>query len=152
MRHARRSADERVRDEADLHGQDAFSVLLAEDDPEMRCILGRVLRGFGWRVWEVADGEEMLEFLAVGNGEGGRRKLPDLIVSDIRMPGLSGLQVLESLRRTCWATPVLLITAFGDRDTHAEARRLGAAAVLDKPFSLHEFRAALADIAPLVAA
>ena len=60
----------------------------------------------------------------------------DVIVSDIRMPGVSGLSVLAGLREIEGIPPIILITAFGDEETHAEADRLGAAAVLDKPFEM----------------
>jgi FixJ family two-component response regulator len=50
------------------------------------------------------------------------------------MPGLTGLEVLAGLRKRDQSTPVILITAFGDEQTHAEAKRLGATAVIDKPF------------------
>jgi DNA-binding response OmpR family regulator len=49
---------------------------------------------------------------------------------------LTGLDVLTELRWDDWAIPVILITAFGDEDTHAEGERLGAAAVFNKPFDI----------------
>lgn len=58
------------------------------------------------------------------------------------MPWASGLTVLAALRRYDWATPAILITAFGDDETHSEARRLGAAAVFDKPFDMRDLRRA----------
>ena len=60
------------------------------------------------------------------------------MISDIKMPGLSGLDLLDTLRRSDWAMPVILITAFGDRETHDEAIRLGAVRVFDKPFELDD--------------
>jgi DNA-binding NtrC family response regulator len=68
----------------------------------------------------------------------------DLIVSDVRMPGWTGLDLLDVVRRARMGTPVLLITAFGAPETHQEAARLGAGAVLNKPFDLDEFRATVA--------
>lgn len=68
----------------------------------------------------------------------------DLIISDIRMPGFTGLEVLEGLRDECapriGETPITLLTAFGDLEVHADAERLGAV-VFDKPFDLDEFQA-----------
>jgi DNA-binding NtrC family response regulator len=60
----------------------------------------------------------------------------DLIVSDIRMPGLSGMELLHAGREAEAFPPTILITSFGDRETHREARRLGARALIDKPFEL----------------
>jgi two-component system, response regulator, stage 0 sporulation protein F len=112
-------------------------VLVAEDDAEMRAMLTTVLRREGYLVHEAADGTALDRFIrGVARGE---ELDPDLIITDIRMPGLSGLEVLQGLRQGDWATPVVMITAFGDEATHAEAHRLGATAVLDKPFELDEF-------------
>ena len=122
-------------------------VVLAEDDLELRGLLASTLRRDGFEVVEATDGPDLLrvigeEILRAQDGPG-----VDLVVSDIRMPGLSGLNVLAGLRRADWSTPVLLITGFGDHQTHAEARRLGAAAVLDKPFDLDVFRSTVLDLA-----
>ena len=70
------------------------------------------------------------------------------IVSDICMPGLTGLDLLAALRCTRFEIPVILITAFGDEEVRAEARSLGATAVLDKPFNLDELPAALQKAMP----
>jgi DNA-binding NtrC family response regulator len=64
------------------------------------------------------------------------RRLPYAIVSDVRMPLLSGMDVLAVIRASSTQVPVVLITAFGDVDTHGEAHDLGAVAILDKPFDL----------------
>ena len=64
------------------------------------------------------------------------------------MPGLAGLDVLRTLRGSDLAMPVILITAFGDHKTHEEARRLGAAVILDKPFELPDFENYVRDILP----
>ncbi len=75
---------------------------------------------------------------ALVSGNGGP---VDVVVSDIRMPGASGLDLLAGLRRDDWTTPVVLITAFGDPGgRHAEAYRLGADAVLDKPLDVDDLR------------
>jgi DNA-binding response OmpR family regulator len=71
-----------------------------------------------------------------------------LIVADIRMPGLTGLDVLAILRCANCTTPVILITAFGDEATHAEGRELGAAAVFDKPFNVEDLRSAVVETMP----
>ena len=117
-------------------------VLLAEDDREMRRLLAEGLRQDGYDVIESSDGLDLCDCIyefrtKIGNG---RFFDVDLIVSDIRMPWVSGLEVLQELRVTNRETPVILITAFGDEQTHLQAYRLGAVAVLDKPFDLDRFR------------
>jgi CheY-like chemotaxis protein len=69
----------------------------------------------------------------------------DLIVSDIRLPGGSGLGVIEELRAAIGATPVILITAFSDDETRRRAVALGAT-LLDKPFDLRDLRALAAKL------
>ena len=120
-------------------------VLLAEDDPEMRELMAWALRRDGYEVQEVGDGNEVLQVLGLVEGEDGG---PDLLVSDVRMPGLSGLEVLERLRRSRDDLPVILVTAFGDLETHAKAQRLGAE-VLDKPFDLDDLRKRVFDVLEL---
>jgi CheY-like chemotaxis protein len=110
-------------------------ILLAEDDREMRRMLVRMLSRRGCDVHEVPNGKELLGTMTRGLA-GVEGAAPDVIISDVRMPGVTGLEALARLRRVDWATPVILITAFGDAATHAEARRLGAACVFDKPFDL----------------
>jgi len=56
------------------------------------------------------------------------------VITDVCMPGFSGLEVLAALRETAPALRVIVITAFGNRDTHDEAERLGASAFFEKPF------------------
>lgn len=60
----------------------------------------------------------------------------DLVISDIRMPGISGLGMLENMPGDHPRSPTILITAYGDANTHERARRAGAVVVLDKPFSI----------------
>jgi DNA-binding response OmpR family regulator len=115
-------------------------VLLAEDDGEMRRLLSAILRRSNCDVIEAKTGSQLWDLIV--HGALGTRSEPqvDLIISDVRMPGKSGLEVLSRLRSSDESTPVILITAFGDTDTHAEAHRLGALAVFNKPFELDDLR------------
>src|SRR5262245_12385142 len=110
-------------------------VVLAEDDREMRMLVATTLRRAGWDVVEAVDGADLLECLA-WVADSRDRGGDCVLVSDIRMPGVSGLEALERLRGTGWAGGIILITAFGDEATHARACELGASMVLDKPFEL----------------
>jgi DNA-binding NtrC family response regulator len=115
-------------------------VLLAEDDSEMRRLMVVILRRNNCEVIEAKSGSQLWEL--IDHGALGTPSEPqvDLIISDVRMPGMSGLEVLSSLRSQHDVTPMILITAFGDTDTHAEAYRLGALAVFNKPFDLDDLR------------
>jgi DNA-binding NtrC family response regulator len=107
-------------------------VLLAEDDAELRKLIAATLRAEGYEVIEAANGMELLDSLELVVA----RRVPYVIVSDVRMPLLSGMDVLAVIRASSTQVPVILITAFGDVDTHSEAHDLGAIAILDKPFDL----------------
>lgn len=113
-------------------------LLLAEDDFELRELLALVLRADGHEVVEARDGNELWALL------GAEAPTPySLVVSDVRMPGLTALDVLGRLARRLPQTPVILITAFGDPHTHLRALRLGVSRVFDKPFDFDELRAAV---------
>lgn len=109
-------------------------VLLAEDDREMRDMLAFVLRRAGYAVETLGDGISLLHRLDELHDQEGRTC--DLVISDIRMPGVTGLEVLEYLQQRDHRPPILLMTAFGDDQTHRLAERFGAVAVVDKPFDL----------------
>lgn len=113
-------------------------VLLAEDDTEMRRLLVSTLLRERCEVIEARNGLQLWEQLEHTARD--REHELDLIISDVRMPGRSGLDVLRVLRRTDRTTPVILITGFGDPDTHAEAYQLGVLAVFNKPFDLDDLR------------
>ena len=122
-------------------GRRPARLLLLEDDPEMRGMLASALRKSGHTVTELRDGHAFLEFLKTADLCGSFLGSADLMISDIRMPGCSGLNILWAARSFNWGVPIILITAFGSPETHAEARSLGAVAVLDKPFDVDDLRA-----------
>lgn len=123
-------------------------VLLADDDRELRGLLAAALRKDCYDVTEARDGRELLQCLATDRLRGNDSPAFDLVISDIRMPGRSGIEVLAGLRMTDWATPFILTTAFGTEETHEEARRLGAVAVFDKPFDVDDLRTILCNLFP----
>lgn len=116
-----------------------YRILLAEDDKEMRTLLALALKRAGYEVVACPDGVDMLTHL-------GAFLLPlepvhesfDLIISDIRMPGVTGMEVLQGKPQAGYFPPMILITAFGDEETHADAAEYGAAAMFDKPFDVDE--------------
>jgi CheY-like chemotaxis protein len=118
------------------------SLLLAEDDPDMRWLLSMSLRKEGYEVIEVRDGAELRSKVRMQVANPKQVPRVSMIISDFRMPGATGLDVLEELRRLEQSTPFILITAFGDEATHEEARRLGAV-VFDKPLDLEDLRTAV---------
>ena len=144
-----------IKDEVEREWQDADGrgrrVLLAEDDREMRSLLAWALVEEGYDVVETGSGFELMDYLEsrlLDARMGGRLLDVDLVLSDQRMPGCSGMDILACLRRYDRVTPFILITAFGDPLMHAQARELGASLVIDKPFDFDEVIALIRRILP----
>ncbi|ABW67930.1 response regulator [Desulfosudis oleivorans] len=129
------------------HHMDPYRVLVAEDDYEMRKLLAGTLKDSGYDVVECPDGMAMLTHLAAFllPDEFSQEKI-DLIISDVRMPGITGMEVLEGKPRHRAFPPMILITAFGDDQTHAMAAQFGAAAMLDKPFDMDDLLGKMTEI------
>jgi len=115
-------------------------VCVAEDDPEMRRLIVDSLLRDGARVDEAPSGLALFDRLRRASLE---NDLPDILVSDIRMPGLTGLQMTAVIRDRGWGMPIVLVTAFGDEETHDAAAAVGATVVFDKPFDIDDLRTAV---------
>lgn len=122
-------------------------ILLAEDNHDMRELLAMSLRKNGYKVTEFADGLSMLErYFSVDSAQ--EDAAFDLVISDVRMPGLTGMEILQDMYDHKGFPPVILITAFGDEETHKQAYLLGAVAMFDKPFNIEDLIAKVQEIAP----
>jgi CheY-like chemotaxis protein len=118
-------------------------ILLAEDTDDMRAVIAMRLRQQGYSVTECADGAELLARLGVYLHPETVAQPPespkyDLVISDVRMPGVFGTSIVEGASECPLFPPTILITAFGDEETHEKARRVGVAAVMDKPFDMSD--------------
>ena len=121
-------------------------VILAEDDAEMRALLALALTNEGYDVIECRNGEELS--LCVRESSFRNSENVDIVISDIRMPEMSGLGVLKIHGPNPRCPPVILMTAFGDKALRDEAFRMGAAAFFDKPFNLEDLISKVREIAP----
>jgi two-component system, response regulator, stage 0 sporulation protein F len=117
-------------------------ILLAEDDDEFRALLALVLAGDGYEVDQVPDGAAFMEKVGEWFDLGTPSDDCDLIISDVRMPGCSGLDVVSRLRQKGSQVPVILLTALPDDSTKRSAERLGAT-MFHKPFELDDLRTAV---------
>jgi CheY-like chemotaxis protein len=117
-------------------------VLVADDDDDLRALVVGSLREDGYEVSEAADGVELLTRLEEALDESAPHQ-PDVVLADVRMPRLSGLGVLEALRRARLSFPVVLMTVIKDDSVHLLARRLGAVGVIHKPLDMDDLRTAL---------
>ena len=123
------------------------TVLLAEDDEDTRNKLATELRKDGYRVVELEDGMELVDYVEEAFAHPGKLAQPDVIVSEVAMPGCGGLEACERLHQIDQTTPVILLSAIDDFDTYEEADRVGAACVLTRPFNLDDLRDAVWSVA-----
>ncbi len=110
-------------------------ILVVDDDPGQRSLLDSFLRSQGFGTVVVDSGEKALETLRAGKF--------DMMISDVRMPGLSGLETLRLARKEHATLPVLLVTAFTDVRDAVAAMRDGAVNYLSKPIDLDELLASV---------
>ena len=124
----------------------SFSILIVDDEPDIADLFRQRFRR------EVRQGQYVLHF--AGSGEEALRRLaeihPELIVilSDINMPGMDGLELLGEIRRLRPDLPVLMVTAYGDDDRKRRADELGAAAFLAKPVDFEQLKQHLLRLVP----
>ena len=123
----------------DANGRPRRSLIVIDDDPEHRLMLEDLFRDRGYEVTTAADGEEGLRLSDL--------RRPDLIILDVLLPGMSGIDVLAALKRQHPRLPVIVMSAGGDevldRATLAMYSRVqqGAARLIDKTISLKELAA-----------
>ncbi|HKE10923.1 MAG TPA: response regulator [Myxococcota bacterium] len=113
-------------------------LLLVEDDDPFRTMLALALSRRGFRVTQACDASRALDFLVQIALRGNREQIPQLLVTDHRLPGFCGLGLIEAARIARMNIPAILITAFGDAEIRDRAALVGATPVLEKPFALEE--------------
>jgi CheY-like chemotaxis protein len=105
-------------------------ILVVDDEPDMLVNVARILRRGPHVCVTAGSSEEALALV--------ERDQPDLIVSDLRMPGMDGLGLLRALKQLSASTPVIIFTAYATDATAQEALAAGASAFLAKPFTATE--------------
>lgn len=113
-------------------------ILIIDDTKNIRILLQTCLEAEGYQVQAVADGGAALDLLQV--------ELFDLIFLDIKLPELSGTEVLRRLRSQGILTPVIIMTAFATIKNAVECTQLGAVTYLQKPFTAEKVRRIVADL------
>ena len=110
------------------------SIVLADDDEDLRAIYAPLLRSAGHAVWEASGGAEAVELV--------RQHRPRLLVLDVWMPGFNGFEVLEALRHDPASSglKVLMLSSLGDADTRLECFEMGASDYVVKGLSLADLR------------
>jgi CheY-like chemotaxis protein len=113
-------------------------VLIIEDEEDIRLLTRVILEGAGHRVTEAATGEAALVAM--------RQEVPDLVLLDIRLPGIDGWEVLEAFNaEPAWLkVPVVVMSAHSSGDALARAKAMGITSYLLKPFTRDDLLAAVA--------
>jgi two-component system response regulator HydG len=115
-------------------------VVIADDDALVRELLAAWLEKAGFTIDVVRDGVELIALL---EREAARGRLPDIVVSDVRMPRLDGISVLAHIATRFPALPVLVVTATDDARVRMQASRLRNARVVNKPCGRFELTRAV---------
>lgn len=113
----------------------AKKVLIVDDQFGIRVLLQEVLLQEGYQVFQAANGPAALEIV--------KQESPDLILLDMKIPGMDGLEILRNLRKMGAECKVIMMTAYGELDLIQEAMEMGALAHFTKPFDIDELRQAV---------
>ncbi len=107
-----------------------YSILVVDDEPNYLVVLSELLKDEGFEVFTAVDGESGLQIIENVD--------LDLVITDMQMPGINGLQLLERVKEKKEELPVIVITAFAEVEKAVEAMQAGAFSYLAKPFSNDE--------------
>ncbi len=107
-----------------------FKILVIDDEKNQRTVLAKFLESQGYKVFSAASGEEGLEII--------KSKVLDAVITDMKMKGMSGKELLKETKKINPILPVIVITAFGSVEDAVEVMRLGAADYITKPVNLQE--------------
>ena len=110
----------------------ARTILVIDDQFGIRMLLQEVLEREGYTVHAAANGGEALALV--------REKEPDLVLLDMKIPGMDGLEILTAMRKIAPEQKVVMMTAYGELDLVREAAVLGALGHFTKPFDIDELR------------
>lgn len=108
------------------------TILIVDDEAENRRIYAEILNDLGYRTIEKPDGESALSAIVAGDAV-------DLVIADYRMPGMNGLQFIESLRSRLPSVPMIMVTAYANVESYLQSFSLGVFEYMNKPFSKAEF-------------
>lgn len=113
-------------------------LLVIDDEPEVRLFLEDCLRSLGYEVCAAKEGREGLHLITT--------TLPDGVILDYQLPGLLGFDVLRIARAHGYEGPIIILSGRLSREEVKEATRLGAAAVLRKPFQIDDLERVLMEV------
>ncbi len=115
-------------------------VLIVDDQFGIRILLNEVLHKEGYQTFQAANGVQALEIL--------NTKSPDLVLLDMKIPGMDGIEILKRMKAVEPDIRVIIMTAYGELDMIQEAKDLGALTHFAKPFDIDDIRKAVAKYIP----
>lgn len=115
-----------------------LKLLIVDDQKGIRRLLTEVFLEYGYEIESCGNGIKALEMIPEFK--------PDLIIMDVKMPGMNGIDVLKKLRETDKDSRVIMMTAYGDQHYVNQAETLGVARFIIKPFDLNELKAQVEEI------
>ncbi len=110
-------------------------VLIVDDQYGIRVLLYEVFGKEGYETFQAANGKEALEIVT--------KQSPDLVILDMKIPGMDGLEILKEIKKIDKEIKVIMMTAYGELDMIKEATELGAITHFTKPFDIDELRLAV---------
>lgn len=114
------------------------TILVVDDEKEICTILSDNLSREGYRVFVAYEGKTALELV--------RKERPDLVLLDIKMPKMSGIEVLRRIKKIKKETVVIMMTAYGTLETARKAMKLGAYDYITKPFDLFSLKSVVKEV------
>lgn len=114
---------------------DAAKILVVDDEDPLRMLVKGELEGNGFSVHDVSSGEDALTYLADNDA--------DVVILDIKMPGMGGLDVLQRIKQDDLARKVIMLTGVGELKIARESLQLGASDFMSKPFEMENLLACI---------
>lgn len=127
----KRITEHRIQELKVLRAMAPKHILVAEDEQHMRHTLSLILKKAGYSVSKAGDGYEALKMIV--DSRNGARPV-DLLLTDIQMPGLTGMELIAQLDQLNISLPILVITGYGEEDTVIELKHVAYAEYIEKPF------------------
>lgn len=119
----------------------AGKILIVDDQFGIRILLNEVMIREGYETYQAANGVQALEIV--------QNHAPDLILLDMKIPGMDGIEILKRVKKIDSDISVIIMTAYGELDMIQEAKKLGAVTHFAKPFDIDDIRKAVREYLPI---
>jgi two-component system, response regulator, stage 0 sporulation protein F len=116
-------------------------ILIVDDQFGIRILLNEVLQKEGYKTFQAANGVQALEIT--------KKYSPDLVLLDMKIPGMDGIEILKRMKEIDPEIRVIIMTAYGELDMIQEAKDLGAITHFAKPFDIDDIRSAVRENMPI---